>query len=247
MTTPNLFHYATSELSQDAFICYLLAWANPECREADLSLHKCSLDFISNLIRKSESTPPEHIDSINVHRQRFHLDILAEINGEIVLGIEDKTWTKGHGTQLKDYHVAVKNEYPGKRVCLIYLKTGNESPSGLSLYREDDFHCFGRGEFLSLLNGYNGHNAIVKDFRDRLVELEGWTNAFRDIPISQWNSWQWQGFYNELHRQYNDLEWDYVPNPAGGFMGAWWHWQPNGGLGTRFYLQFEQDKLCIKV
>ena len=27
MALPNLFHYATSELSQDAFLCWMLAWA----------------------------------------------------------------------------------------------------------------------------------------------------------------------------------------------------------------------------
>ncbi|MFD2933106.1 hypothetical protein [Spirosoma flavum] len=27
-TRPNLFTYATSELSQDAFICWLAAWVN---------------------------------------------------------------------------------------------------------------------------------------------------------------------------------------------------------------------------
>jgi len=28
-TTPNLFRFATSELSQDAFICWLASWADP--------------------------------------------------------------------------------------------------------------------------------------------------------------------------------------------------------------------------
>ena len=30
MTTPNLFKFATSELSQDAFICWLLSWAKKD-------------------------------------------------------------------------------------------------------------------------------------------------------------------------------------------------------------------------
>ena len=30
---PNLFKYATSELSQDAFICWLLEWAKPQNRK----------------------------------------------------------------------------------------------------------------------------------------------------------------------------------------------------------------------
>lgn len=32
---PNLFHYASSELSQDAFLLWLLEWANPANAEYD--------------------------------------------------------------------------------------------------------------------------------------------------------------------------------------------------------------------
>ncbi len=39
MEKPNLFSYATSELSQDAFIAWLLAWASPEYQTVDKELH----------------------------------------------------------------------------------------------------------------------------------------------------------------------------------------------------------------
>ena len=40
---PNLFEYATSELSQDAFICWLLAWIEyPQ----EPHLYQCAKDLI---------------------------------------------------------------------------------------------------------------------------------------------------------------------------------------------------------
>ena len=33
MESPNIFEYATSELSQDAVICYFAEWANPIYKE----------------------------------------------------------------------------------------------------------------------------------------------------------------------------------------------------------------------
>ena len=36
---PNLFTYATAELLQDAFLCWLLAWADPSYRATDPTLH----------------------------------------------------------------------------------------------------------------------------------------------------------------------------------------------------------------
>ena len=42
---PNLFYYATKELSQDAFICWLLAWANKECAREDAALNALGLSL----------------------------------------------------------------------------------------------------------------------------------------------------------------------------------------------------------
>ena len=40
MAAPNLFAFATSELSQDAFICWLASWADPSCRSLDAPMHE---------------------------------------------------------------------------------------------------------------------------------------------------------------------------------------------------------------
>ena len=43
---PNLFDYATSELSQDAFLCWLLKWADPMYRKFSEALHEAGSDLI---------------------------------------------------------------------------------------------------------------------------------------------------------------------------------------------------------
>lgn len=40
MTRPNLFNYATSELSQDAFICWILSWGTSEAGSYDKQLNE---------------------------------------------------------------------------------------------------------------------------------------------------------------------------------------------------------------
>ena len=58
----------------------------------------------------------------------------------------------------------------------------------------------------------------------------------------------WQGFYMELERNLDEGDWGYVANPSGGFWGYWWHWcQISSDSTIELYLQFEQDKLCIKA
>lgn len=40
--TPNIFDFATSELSQDAFLCWLIAWADSSQIENDETLNNCA-------------------------------------------------------------------------------------------------------------------------------------------------------------------------------------------------------------
>ena len=42
-----------------------------------------------------------------------------------------------------------------------------------------------------------------------------------------------------------DLTWDYVANPSGGFLGAWWYFQEWNNADV--YLQIEQGRLCFKI
>ena len=39
---PNLFDYATSELSQDAFLTWLIQWADEDYKDLDNSLNSCA-------------------------------------------------------------------------------------------------------------------------------------------------------------------------------------------------------------
>ena len=40
-------------------------------------------------------------------------------------------------------------------------------------------------------------------------------------------------------------DWQYVPNPTGGFLGLWWHFKTWNDCTV--YLQLEQGNLCLKI
>ncbi|MGL4677307.1 MAG: hypothetical protein ACRCWI_06535 [Brevinema sp.] len=48
MHKPNIFHYATSELSQDAVICYFAEWAN--IQHKDDTMHHVRQSFVKSLL-----------------------------------------------------------------------------------------------------------------------------------------------------------------------------------------------------
>ena len=56
MCRPNLFDYATKELSQDAVICWLIAWAQTEpTDERDRMLRDLGRSFVDALLAKHDA------------------------------------------------------------------------------------------------------------------------------------------------------------------------------------------------
>lgn len=241
MNTPNLFDFATSELSQDAVLAWLISWADDEYKDNSLSLiGKKFLSLLTNI-------PAEAIHTVKAGRQWEHIDVWVEVNENTFLVIEDKTSTTHHGTQLEDYANVAYDYYKGKRdnIVLTYIKTGNEPQYLLKNIEETGYKTFSRGDILKVLNTYENNNAILCDFRNYLQEIEDSTNRYLDLPMADWDSYAWQGFYMKLNESLPDLEWGYVPNQTGGFWGAWFNSKSNAEVDM--YLQFEENKLCFKI
>lgn len=244
MNRPNLFSFATSELSQDAFVCWLLSWAAPECKEIDSKLHQCSIQFIMELFKKHEKEAPETISKIEVYKQDNNIDVLCVINDRYVLIIEDKIGTQNHSNQLMRYLEDVKNRgYKDEYTLPIYYKT--EDQGDYSEIIDAGYKVFLRDDILQILNGYDGDNSIILDYREHLQYISDAVASYQSLPIDRWNWYSWIGFYLRLQRELGDGSWGYVPNPSGGFLGYWWHSQYDEECEQ--YLQLEEDRLCFKI
>ena len=262
---PNLFHYATSELSQDAFICWLAAWADPKYKGTDDALHQAGTDFISSMIRKVKSDyDVTTLKAVNVRRQVGKLDVLIEINkpvpdgdepGELAILVEDKTHTFDHGNQLTDYYDHVKAmKYTESQMIPLYFKTGYQS-------RFDTigvFKTYLRKDFLEVLRKgrESVENAIYQDFLAHLENMEYVVNQYekKDIALTEgpdkWDGNDWRGLFTALYEKFKEdsnANWGYVPNASGGFFGFWWHFQESPQKDYWSYLQWENRKLCVKI
>lgn len=163
------------------------------------------------------------------------------------MAIEDKTKTTIHDDQLNRYKAIVQEEYQGRRnnLYFAYVKLENEPLSTLKEICTMGYKTISRTDLLKILKTYTGNHSLINDFIVHLQSIENCTNSFKNSPIEKWSNLAWQGFYKEME-QYLDIDsWGYVNNPAGGFMGMWWNWQENDEV--TMYLQFEQQKLCVKI
>jgi len=72
---PNIFRYATKELSQDAVICWLAEWAN---RSDSHPMTRCGKDFVALLYNTATggTAVPEDVKAVSVIDRQFkNMDI----------------------------------------------------------------------------------------------------------------------------------------------------------------------------
>lgn len=247
---PNIFDYATSELSQDAFLCWLIAYSDETYKANDPTLNQIAHDFVIRVIGESNEYK---ISKVEVGRQWNNIDVGAIINNEYFIAVEDKKGTKEHSDQLRRYSKIANEHYSNsnKKIILVYFKM--EEQGQYTDIEKAGFLLFDRRKMIEVLNPLAHKkepvNTILNDYYNYVIDLDKKINSYKDLNIKDWHWYSWIGFYSYIQRFLEDGTWDYVANPAGGFLGFWWYWYSFGDSDnfSKYYLQIEQDKLVFKL
>ena len=257
MKKPNIFEIATKELSQDAFITWLLKWADDSYKATDEDLHQCGKEFVSALIKKQYPNFSESINKVEVKRQEKKIDVWIEVNDKYLIIIEDKTNSREHSEQLEKYKkIAEKwcQENNKEKPICIYLKTGNECEANLKKIRDKEYSTFSRENFINLLNKFKQiKNNIFSDFYERMLQIDNLTNGYKDKQISEWEDskcdeckyYAWQGFYKEIETKIENEGWGYMDNRSGGFLGFILARLKCGRYPI--FIQLEQETFVFKI
>lgn len=177
----NIFYYATSELSQDAFISLLVAWFYSDNKE----LKHISEEFISALFKvyHKKTLDISKIKSINIIQQHYKIDIYFDVNyfdgTSTPFIIEDKTWTEPHSNQLKRYvqKVSGVKSYPEKEnkktgdIVKIFFKTGHITEKDREETKIAKYSIIDTKWMYDFLSKYDKvDNVIFRQYKEFLVE-----------------------------------------------------------------------------
>lgn len=247
MERNNIFNFATSELSQDAFICWLCNWVNfddNDLSEDEKKLKELATDFIEKMSGEKLGDR-----KVNIKRQYQKIDVLLEIQNktefiekipvvDMYVIIEDKVGIGLHSNQIERYRelISEKNEKDNgsrAKIKVVYYKICDED--NMERLKEEGIDIiFERKDMLALLEKYKNsfNNILVEDYYNYLNNIEKDVNSYIDKKLEDWNSNCYIGFFKELKNEKNLLEhaigrqkdcsWGYVNNSSGGFMGMWW-------------------------
>lgn len=252
MNQPNLFAFATSELSHDAFIAWLLSWADPTFE--DESMHSFSRFVLSDFfeLTDKEMTGVQKVVVKTQYRNIDVLVLLTDKNGQRwAVIVENKIHTREHSKQLERYRENIHNDedlsdITKPHILGIYYKMWEQSD--IRRVNESDFSHFGRRHMLKLLEEryQTGTSDIVDHYEIYLKQMQENLDAYKTKKVKDWTGTQWTGFYSRLKQDLNDGDFGYVANPRGGFMGYWLGYQKIMD-GMSIYVQSEHDKLCVKL
>jgi len=242
---PNIFDYATSELSQDAFLCWLLKWAEEEARSQDPQLHAIANVFVKEIFDLHNCQLNELIQSVYIKRQFNSLDILAIINETYAIMIEDKVFTSHHSDQLSRYLKMVQTHPETKHLKPIPIYYKIVEQGDYSGVIGAGYQVFTRAKMIEVLSGSHTSttNDILNDYLHYLKQIDTSIESYKSLPITEWNTFSWQGFYRDLQKELKNGKWGRVVNARGGFWAFWW----KGDDSQPHYWQLEESMLKAKV
>ena len=201
---PNIFDYATSELSQDAMIAWLMACAKAD----DAALREVGQSFIRFLLERPCNNVEravfdrdgkltrydDHglVSDVCVRTQYDNIDVYcsATIDGkQVSFVIEDKTGTTEHSNQLERYKEIVQSdEIKEDYLKLIYLKTGMPFDWELRNVANDSYCHVGASHLEGFLNDKAVKAAssdLLDQFRAHISASAGWQHqAYLDWDMN---------------------------------------------------------------
>lgn len=203
-----------SERDQDAFLAWLLYFGNISAnteKEYDF-LHPIACEMIKKMINEEieveavaieQQVPIKEQDKIT-----GYIDLLAIVNNQYAIIIEDKTETVAHDNQLNRYAEYVRKLYKGGKIRCVYYKSGNECHAKIKNmtdnYTNKDIvplKILTRKEILKdiiKIKSKECDNKILKSYIAYLEKIEELTCSYKDNHVSIWGSRAWEGFCMDL-------------------------------------------------
>lgn len=250
MNGTNLFSWATSELSQDAFICWLMSFAMKENHGKNPALESCAMDLLHRIPGLETAS-----EVLCVKRQVYHIDVLLKV-GDFYVIIEDKTFTGTREDQILRYKEALKSleDIPPEKIKTVLYTLLIQPPQ--------DVDCIFKLEtLLEIMRPYkSSSNSDVFSYYVEHLEKTADDTDFTKHPISEWCGATYRAFFEHLRKEglvSEDYEYGYVSNYGGGFTGVWWDFHgrkidPPESYIEEVYMQIQknshgEDIVCVKI
>lgn len=259
----NMFKFATKELTQDGFLCYLVN--NCNIKTENQKVGKKFIELLANKIgdNKFKKYIVENDYNVEIKHQYKGIDVLLRI-GDFYIIIEDKIDTTEQDNQINKYIYMLLNGGITKteefKIFTCYYKIYDEFK-----VEEKDVNCIiTRKDMIQFLKKIENKNLYMEDYFRYLKEIEKYStlrnikaqdiyNLKSDI-LNKIGTAIYTSFYKDIEKKEKDIVgWDYADNRAG---GTWWYASKKfknvnnkdfDGLYAEINLKDDRNEIVIKL
>lgn len=227
----NIFEFATSELSNDAILCWIINGLKHMYSSSEFK--KVSENFIKQMLGEvkvnfDEVKVEKQKQLIGANAKKLYIDIFVELrlNGVTIhtILIEDKVDSGESGNQLLEYRSAINNDLNDK--SFVFINIGNRSSNYKERIKQKGWLVIDRNNLLDCVNCdanlLNHEEGLLIQYRNYLIDLENEFNNYLKLDVKDWNNYNVQGFFQSLENDETDYDWGTVYNPSGGFIAMWY-------------------------
>ena len=202
MVKENIFSFAKKELTQDAFLMWLIA--NHDSKDKDVS--QMSKHLLSEFI-KIRITNQTKIELVEILSQKWKIDILVDLKiddiSHLIL-IEDKVDSTEHSNQLKNYMDKVNQIYPLHRKHFIYYKTNMLFEDEREKVERHGWEVYDIEKIKHMFcEDYDSctHYLLV-NYIDHVSDLYEKLKGTLPLDIKTWEMKHWLNYYNSKKWQF---------------------------------------------
>lgn len=204
----NIFDYATKELSQDAFLCWL--FDNYDCKNEKVA--EIAVKLLSSF---SLELSAGKIKNLHVFKQWKYIDVLVRFeyeNKTHIIAIEDKTFSEEHeqlknyNDELDEYIKSVKGEVQCHKV--FYKTAVLYEQENKRVDKANGWEIFDIRRIYNFFSQYSDTGSdILNDYIAHVIRLYNMLYNYKEIDFDNWIG------NNFIFKQYCDID---IRQKAGG-------------------------------
>ena len=200
---PNIFEFATKELSQDAVFCYILDCLN------DLTKKSIATEFL-NLIQVPYV---DEIQQLEIKRQQDNIDIKAIVTYKDgtrkYIIIEDKVYSSIHDNQLQRYkdETIKREQCSADNIIGIYFRIGKPQEWERKACKEADFSILDYESFLTYIEAAATADLILDTFCDFFKQRAAYFKMIDTCAFSALDNTQFQEIIGSRYGQRKITQW----------------------------------------
>lgn len=216
MNKVNIFRYSRGSNLNVAIFGWLLDFA-----KYGGELQEIGIQMIREILG-DENLEIKEIKPLSMYK---NIALVAEINDDYLISVEDITFAKNKCSMLKKHREILMTDpkYLDRKKKFVYINIGNKMKSN----HRDGENCVRvtRYHLLKLLCKYEGPTmSLIDEYKDYLIYIDKMTHSHAwEDNFEAWHRLSWEGYFDKFKEKDSNSDWENISSQKGDSIILLWN------------------------